>query len=80
MRFLTTLVELAHSCEAADDLVASAEKADKYGKDKDGHKITPGYVGALLEDMKEAVATIVMEIRTVRAQAPRKEPEEKEKA
>ena len=77
MRLKKTLRDLMHACEEADDLVAAAEKAQKYRKDKDGNRITPADVAALLEQMKEASTNLIMLIRTVKAQVPRKDPEPK---
>ena len=77
MRLKKTLRDLVHACEEADDLIACAEKAAKYRKDKDGNRITPADVAALLEQMKEASTNLIMLIRTVKAQIPRKDPEPK---
>ena len=73
LRLMKTLVDMEYSCEAADDLVAAGEKATKYRKDKDGNRITPADVAALAEEMKEAVGTMLMLIRTAKAQMPRVE-------
>ena len=73
LRLVKTLLELEHACESADDLVACAEKANKYRKDKNGNRITPADVASLLEQMKEALQNILMLIRTAKAQVPREE-------
>ena len=77
LRLMKTLQELEHACESADDFVACGEKARKYRKDSDGNRITPAVVAALLEQMKEALQNIMMLLRTVKAQLPRKDPEPK---
>ena len=77
MRLKKTLRDLMQACEEADHLIACAEKAAKYRKDKDGNRITPADVAALLEQMKEASTNLIMLIRTVKAQVPRKDPEPK---
>ena len=75
LRLKKTLRDLMHACEEADDLVAAAEKAQKYRKDKDGNRITPADVAALSEQMKEALQHVLMLIRTAKAQSPIEVPE-----
>ena len=74
LRLVKTLLELEHACEAGDDLVAIAEKANKYRKDKDGNRITPADVASLKEQMGEALQNVLMLLRMCKALVPKPEP------
>ena len=74
MRFAKALSELMDQCETADDMVVRADRACKYKKDKDGNRITAPLVGAITQEIMGVISDLVGDIRTVRAHAPKPDP------
>ena len=56
-------------CETADDMVAQADRACKYKKDKDGNRITAPIVGAITQEVIGLINDLVGDIRTLRVHA-----------
>ena len=65
------VLELMETCEAADEVCSSADRAVKYRKDKEGHRVTPAYIGACQSEIAEFLNNLSADIRQAKCHFPK---------